>query len=128
MALVVLLAMPASAVVVGPATLLQPQSVRPRSLCVAMAKDNDGWTFDTSKRRERSKAPEAKKADDKSWGLGEFFSGWGQAPEEPDTGPKLGGRRKAASKASKDPYDPSRYDRRLPADSGKSSFKFPWDK
>jgi len=83
-----------------------------------------GWTFDTSGRRDKASAPQAKKADDRSWGLGELFSGWGEQADEPDTGPRLGGRGRAPST---DPFDPARYDRRLPSDTGASKIKWPWE-
>lgn len=57
----------------------------------------------------KGKAPETNKADDKSWGLMELFSGWGATDDTPDAGPKLGGRKRGASD---DRFDTSRFDRR----------------
>lgn len=56
----------------------------------------------------KGKVPETDKSDDKSWGLGELFSGWGKSDDAPDAGPKLGGRKKQ----SDDRFDSSRFDRR----------------
>ena len=59
-------------------------------------------------RHAQPKVPETDKSDDKSWGLGELFSGWGKSDDAPDAGPKLGGRKKQ----SDDRFDSSRFDRR----------------
>jgi len=116
-----------SALVVTPAGLRTP-AVRTRTHGVEMARKKDApgeWTFDT-KNREKVGVPVTKKADDKSWGVGELFAGWGGRDDAgPDTGPKLGGGQRDGPK---DRFDTSRFDRRSTVDTGKSEFKWPWQK
>lgn len=44
----------------------------------------------------KGKVPETTKADDKSWGLLEWFSDMAGGADEPDAGPNLGGGRRTA--------------------------------